>query len=76
MKVHELVTWLNNLEDQDATVLVVRHTRGSSYYDQGGNAMEIPFDPTQHSEYVDLRNHPTIPDDWKTHTILLGVMND
>lgn len=76
MKVYELIKWLNSFEDQEATILVIRHTRGTSYHDQGGNAMEITFDPSLHSEYVDLRSTSDIPEDWKTNTLLLGVLND
>lgn len=61
MKVRELVKWLAELEDQDATVEVVVHSRGTGYYDQGGNARVVAFDHQKHAAYVD-----------KSRTLLLG----
>ncbi len=78
MKVRELVEWLAAFEDQDAEVEVVQHTQGSGYYDQGGTAASVPFDPTRHAEYTDLRGNPHIKPDWPSYEarmLLLGEMN-
>ena len=78
MKVRELVQWLAAFEDQDAEVEVVQHTHGSGYYDQGGTAAEVPFDPARHVEYNDLRGNPHIEPDapyYERRTLLLGEMN-
>ncbi len=78
MKVRELVEWLAAFEDQDAEVEVVQHTNGSGYYDQGGTAASVPFDPTRHAEYTDLRGNPHIKPDapyYEARMLLLGEMN-
>lgn len=67
MKVSELIAWLST-QDQDAVVEVVRHTDGCGYYDQGGNAYLVEFDPVQHVERDDTR-----PWGGSRNTILLGV---
>lgn len=59
MKVREMIEWLKTVEDQDADVLIVSHTSGTGYYDQGGNATEEEFNPVLHSEYVDMRGEPS-----------------
>lgn len=61
MKVREMIEWLKTVEDQDADGLIVSHTSGTGYYDQGGNAMEAEFDPVLHTEYVDMRGNPHVP---------------
>jgi len=41
-------------KNQDAFVRVVEHTSGRGYYDQGGWASEVFFDPSKHiEEFVD-----------------------
>jgi hypothetical protein len=78
MKVKELVEWLAAFEDQDAEVEVVRHTHGSGYYDQGGNASSVPFDPASHVEYTDLRGNQFVKPDaphYNARTLLLGELN-
>lgn len=49
MNVAGMKEWLNQFPD-DTVVEIVYHTRGSGYYDQGGNATTVEFDPD--------------PDDW------------
>ena len=78
MKVREMIEWLKTVEDQDADVLIVSHTRGTGYYDQGGNAEEAEFDPVLHSEYVDMRGNPHVPNGASyenKRTLLLGEIN-
>jgi hypothetical protein len=79
MKVKELVEWLSAFGDQDADVEVVRHTNGSGYYDQGGNASQVKFDPAYHAEYTDMRGNQFVKPDaphYNARTLLLGAMND
>jgi len=52
MTVAELITWLKT-QDQAATVYVVSHSAGIGYYDQGGTAQTVVFDPTRHAEHTD-----------------------
>ena len=78
MKVHELVKWLAAFKDQDADVLVVRHTNGTGYYDQGGNSTEVTFQPDKYAEYTDMRGNPHVPPGAtyeNSRTLLLGELN-
>jgi hypothetical protein len=78
MKVRELVEWLAAFEDQDADVEVVQHTIGTGYYDQGGNASMVAFDPSRHAEYIDMRGNPHVKPDapyYNARTLLLGELN-
>ena len=78
MKVREMIEWLKTVEDQDADVLIVSHTSGTGYYDQGGNAVEAEFDPMLHTEYVDRRGNPHVPKGASyenKRTLLLGEIN-
>lgn len=78
MKVRELIEWLSAFEDQDAEILVVEHTSGTGYYDQGGNACTAVFEPTQHAEYTDMRGNPYVPPGASyenSRTLLLGAIN-
>ncbi len=78
MKVRELVQWLAAFEDQDAEVEVVQHSSGSGYYEQGGTASVVKFDPAEHADYTDLRGNPHIKPDapyFEARTLLLGEMN-
>ena len=78
MKVKELVEWLAAFEDQDADVEVVQHTGGTGYYDQGGNASLVAFDPSKHAEYTDMRGNPHVKPDapyYNARTLLLGELN-
>lgn len=52
MTVAELITWLKT-QDQAATVYVVSHSRCIGYYDQGGTAQTVVFDPARHAEHTD-----------------------
>lgn len=78
MTVAEFIEWLKT-QDQEATVQVVRHTSGSGYYDQGGNATLVDFDPKQFAEYTDFRGssfiHPGDPL-FDKRLLLLGAKND
>jgi hypothetical protein len=79
VKVSELIKWLEAFEDQDATVEVTFHTYGTGYYDQGGNATVVPFDPEKHTTYTDLRGNPRIAPGapgFGTHTLHLGGFNE
>jgi len=78
MTVRELAEWLAAFEDQDAVVKVIVHQRGSGYYDQGGIAAAVEFNPELHAEYTDLRNNPLIPPDapyYGKRTLLLGEID-
>ena len=78
MKVRELIQWLATVGDQDAEVEVVQHSSGTSYYDQGGNASAVAFDPEKHSSYTDLRGNPHIKPDaayYNARTLLLGELD-
>lgn len=58
MKVHELITWLQAFEDQDATVRVLHCEDGHGVYAQGGVTSPVDFDPERHIEYTDMRDNP------------------
>jgi hypothetical protein len=78
MKVRELIQWLAAFEDQDATVEVVEHSRGTGYYDQGGSARVVPFAPDKHATYTDLRSNQFIKPDapyYEARTLLLGEVD-
>ena len=78
MKVKELVQWLAAFADQDADVGVVSHTSGTGYYDQGGNATRMAFDPAKHAEYTDMRGNPHVKPDapcYNARTLMLGELN-
>jgi hypothetical protein len=60
MTVQEMIQWLASLEDQDAKVEVVQHSRGTGYYDQGGTARVVAFDPEKHATYADLQGNRTL----------------
>lgn len=75
MKVRDFVKLLSEFHDQDAEVLVVHHTSGSGWYEQGGSVKERYFDPEMHLEYNDLRGNPSISPDcsyYNSHELLIG----
>lgn len=78
MKVKEMIQWLQTFPDQEAEVEVVEHSSGSSYYEQGGTASTVAFNPAQHADYVDFRGNqfvkPNSPH-FNTRTLLLGKMD-
>lgn len=76
MTVAQLIEFLKT-QDQDAEVLIVEHTDGKGYYDQGGNADEVPFNPEKHVERSDLRDNPFAKGTAveNTNTLLLGLLN-
>lgn len=57
MTVQEFIQWLSLFEDQDAQVEVVQHSCGTGYYDQGGTACVVAFDPEKHATYADLQGN-------------------
>jgi len=60
MTVQEMIQWLSSFEDQDAEVEVVKHSRGTGYYDQGGTARVVAFDPKKHAYYTNLQGNRTL----------------
>ena len=78
MNVKELIEWLTAFEDQDAVIEVVVHQSGSGYYNQGGIATNVEFNPELHTEYIDLRNNQFILLDapyYGKRTLLLGEID-
>ena len=77
MQVKELVKWLSEFPDQEATVEVILHMQGSGYYDQGGNATCVVFDPEKHVNYTDFRGNTYAENSrWKnSRTLLLGEID-
>ena len=76
MKVSELAKWLQEFEDQDATVEVLHCAPGAPYYQQGGVTSSVEFDPSKHAEYIDLRGNQFVKADapYKgSRTLLLGL---
>ena len=67
MNVREVAEWLLSLEDQTATVCVIHHTTGRGYYNQGGDAKEVQFNPDKHVEHWDFHTG---------NTLTLGLLND
>ena len=70
MTVAEMIEWLKT-QDQSAVVYVIFHKTGSGYYDQGGTAKTVAFDPVRHSEHTDY-SHLT-RDGQPATELLLGV---
>lgn len=70
MTVAELTEWLKT-QDQGATVYVVSHSSGGGYYDQGGTAQTVVFDPTRHAEHTDYSHLSR--DGQPATELLLGV---
>ena len=78
MKVRELIQWLAAFEDQDADVEVVQHKSGRDYYEQGGTARAVAFDPEKYAEYTDFRDNQFVKPDapyYNTRTLLLGELD-
>lgn len=76
MTVKELATWLAAFHDQDATVEVVCHSRGTGW--DGDTAKSRSFDPEKHVDYTDFRGNKLVRPDapWaNTRTLLLGELN-
>ena len=80
MKVSELIEWLKDF-DQNAEVVAVEHlSSGSSYYEQGGTAYIVPFDPevTLGFEFILYKQGKTWEYEVDTKgnaRLLLGVYN-
>lgn len=74
MRVHELISWLQAFEDQDAIVEVLYCEDGHGYYAQGGFTKQVTFDPSIHVEYTDFRDNPFARGEqhWQDRTLLLG----
>jgi len=68
-----LIEWLKT-QDQDAVVCVVFHETGYGYYNQGGTAKTVAFDPSKHSTY-DSQWVDKLTDNVKIHPaeLLIGV---
>ena len=64
MLVKDFIKWLET-QDQEATVEVLHHSSGTSYYDQGGNVSTKEFtdSPYAHYEYTDFRGNQYVKDD-------------
>ena len=78
MTVRQMAEWMLTFEDQDAIVEVVVHSEGRGYYDQGGNADTMEFNPDYHVEYTDLRGSKfilPIDKNYNRRTVLFGVLN-
>lgn len=75
--VRQLREFLEQFEDQDAVVQVVEHHCGTDYYEQGGRAFEVNFNPAEHVSYVDMRNNQFATEAQRNlpRTLLLGVTN-
>lgn len=75
MKVHELVAWLQEFEDQEAEVEVLHCQRDGGYYAQGGVTGRVKFNPERHIEYTDYRDNPfAVGQPWaQERTLLLGL---
>jgi len=65
MTVAEFAAWLLELPDQEATVMVVKHSQSSSRYGQGGTVEEVEFNPEpgKDSEYSGTFDYT----DWRTN---------
>lgn len=80
MTVADLIEWLKT-QDQGATVQVVKHSsHGASYYEQGGTATVVEFDPTDvtHHDYTDFRENQYVKPDaayFNQRYLLLGEHN-
>ena len=79
MKVQELIEWLKNF-NQNAEVVTVEHLSSGSYYEQGGVAYIVPFDPEVPQEFeFSLYKHGKTweyeVDTKGNATLLLGVYN-
>lgn len=79
MKVQELIEWLKDF-DQNAEVMVVEHFSEGSYYEQGGTAYIVPFDPevTREFEFNPYKHGKTWEYEVDTKgnaRLLLGVYN-
>ena len=64
MLVKDFIKWLET-QDQEAIVEVLVHSRGSGYYDQGGNVTTEEFtdSPYTHFQYTDFRGNQYVKDD-------------
>jgi hypothetical protein len=77
MKVRDFIEWLKT-QEQDATVEVISHKNGRGYYEQGGTAYNVEFDPEKHVDICDLRGNSQITPDksyYNSVTILIGEYN-
>ncbi len=55
MTVSEMIEWLKT-QDQGATVYILIEKRGGSW--QPNWVTNVPFDPAEHSDYIDMRGNP------------------
>lgn len=70
MTVAEFIEWLKT-QDQAAEVWVVEHSSGRGYYDQGGRAEQVAFDPARHAEHSDYSH--LAKESQSATELLLGV---
>jgi len=78
MSVRQMIEWMSTFEDQDAIVEVVVHRDGRGYYDQGGNAETMEFNPEQHVEYTDMRGNQFVHEGnpyYNRRSVVFGVIN-
>lgn len=85
MQVSEFIEWLQT-QPQDAIVEVVYHKSGCGYYDQGGNARSVGFDPSEgeygvprHWSYTDFRGNYWVKESephFGKHYLLLGGLDE
>lgn len=80
MLVSEMIEWLKTMP-YGATVEVVRHTRGSTYYDQGGNASTVEFTNEEDYRssdhlYVYGKTFELYTDPSGKQTLTLGKLNE
>ena len=75
MKVHELISWLQAFEDQDAVVKVLHCEGGHGVYAQGGVTQAVTFDHELHTDYTDFRDNQFARSQpwWNERTLLLGL---
>ena len=76
MTVRQMIEWMSTFEDQDAIVEVVVHSEGRGYYNQGGVADIMEFDPEQHVEYTDMRGNKFVQDSsprYNRRSVVFGV---
>lgn len=63
--VAEMIQWLSTLP-QEAKVIVLQHSRGHDYYDQGGWCTTQDFDPTEVAAWSKDYENP-FPTQWELY---------
>jgi len=78
MTVRQMAEWMSTFEDQDAIVEVVVHSEGRGYYNQGGDAETMEFNPEKHVEYTDMRGNRFVNESapyYNRRSVVFGVLN-